>query len=227
LTTPSLLSRGTRLFTTRLACTVKPFGIEADRGTLSPRYLEMPEAPRKQAEGSGWWPSVETEVEAKGAAHQGTGAAVFVAGVTALFSVLAMFDIRILPGFSPLSLVDAGLFAIVAWRIYRMSRAWALVGLLGYVSERAYSIMRMVRRRRRAGSSELSFCWASSMVCAAHSLIAGCPRLEIDSLLLASTPRPESICRESKVWISGKPKYKKALIGTSAPHTDHLRGAKS
>src|SRR5438046_10176292 len=90
----------------------------------------MPEAPKKQAAGRGWWPSVETEVEAKGAAHQGAGAAVFVASVTALFSVLAMFDIRILPGFSPLSLVDAGLFAIVAWRIYRMSRAWALVGLL-------------------------------------------------------------------------------------------------
>ncbi len=83
---------------------------------------------------------METEVEAKGAAHQGAGAAVFVASVTALFSVLAIFNIRILPGFSPLSLVDAGLFAIIAWRVYRMSRAWALVGLLGYVGERAYSI---------------------------------------------------------------------------------------
>ncbi len=100
----------------------------------------MQEAPKKQVEGSGWWPSVETEVEAEGAAHQGAGAAIFVASVTALFSVLAVFDIRILPGFSPLSLVDAVLFAIVAWRIYRMSRAWALVGLLGYASERAYSI---------------------------------------------------------------------------------------
>ena len=118
----------------------KPFGIEADRGTLSPRCPEMSEAPEKQAQGRGWWPSVETEVEARGAAYQGAGAAVFVASVTGLFSVLAMFDIRILPGFSPLSLVDAGLFAIMAWRIYRMSRAWALVGLLGYVSERAYSI---------------------------------------------------------------------------------------
>lgn len=118
----------------------KPFGIEADRGTLSPGCPEMPEAAKKRAEGSGWWPSVETEVEAKGAAHQGAGAAVFVASVTALFSVLAMFDIRILPGFSPLSLVDAGLFAIVAWRIYRMSRVWALLGLLGYISERAYSM---------------------------------------------------------------------------------------
>jgi len=50
----------------------------------------MPEAPKKQAEGSGWWPSVETEEEAKGAAHQGAGAAIFVASVTALFAVLAI-----------------------------------------------------------------------------------------------------------------------------------------
>jgi len=35
-------------------------------------------------------------------------AAVFVAAVTTLFSVLAIFDIRILPGFSPWSLVDGG-----------------------------------------------------------------------------------------------------------------------
>ncbi len=67
----------------------KPFGIDADRGTLSPGCPEMSEAPEKQAQGRGWWPSVETEVEAKGAAHQGAGAAVFVASVTALFSVLA------------------------------------------------------------------------------------------------------------------------------------------
>src|SRR6267378_1206545 len=90
--------------------------------------------------GSTWWPSVSDLEGAKKAAHEGAGAAVFVAAVTTLFSVLAIFDIRILPGFSPLSLVDGGLFAIVAWRIYRMSRAWALAGLLGYVSERAYSI---------------------------------------------------------------------------------------
>ena len=74
----------------------------------------MPEAPKKQAEGSGWWPSVETEEEAKGAAHQGAGAAIFVASVTALFAVLAIFNIRILPRFSLLSLVDAGLFAFMA-----------------------------------------------------------------------------------------------------------------
>src|SRR6267378_4728350 len=89
--------------------------------------------------GSTWWPSVSDLEGAKKAAHEGAGAAVFVAAVTTLFSVLAIFDIRILPGFSPWSLVDGGLFAIVAWRIYEMSRAWAVVGLLLFVGERAYA----------------------------------------------------------------------------------------
>ena len=94
----------------------------------------------KRAKGRGWWPSIETELEAKKAADQGAGAAVFVAGVGTLFSILGIFDIRVLPGYSPLSIIDAGVFAIVAWRIYRMSRAWALVGLLGYIYELAYSV---------------------------------------------------------------------------------------
>ena len=94
--------------------------------------------------GRGWWPSVTDKEEAKRTAQQGAGAAVFVTAVTTLLAVLAIFGVqigaRILPGFSALSLIDAGLFAIVAWRIYRMSRAWAVVGLLLYVVERVYAV---------------------------------------------------------------------------------------
>jgi hypothetical protein len=87
-----------------------------------------------------WWPSVDDLEGAKDAAHQAAGAAAFVAGVTTLFSILAIFGIHILPGFSPLSLVDASIFAIAAWRIYKMSRAWAVVGLLLFAGERAYGL---------------------------------------------------------------------------------------
>ncbi len=74
-----------------------------------------------------WFPSVDTESGAKSAAHQGAGAAIFVASITALFAILAIFDIRIIAGFSPWALLDAGLFGLAAWRIYRMSRVWAVV----------------------------------------------------------------------------------------------------
>jgi hypothetical protein len=87
-----------------------------------------------------WWPSVETKSGAKEASHQGAGAAIFVASVTALFAVLSMFGVQILAGYSPSALLDAAAFGIVAWRIYRMSRAWALVGMLGFIAERAYSL---------------------------------------------------------------------------------------
>jgi hypothetical protein len=87
-----------------------------------------------------WWPSLETKSGAKEAAHQGAGAAVFVAAVTGLFSILAMFGVQILAGFSPTALFDAAVFGVVAWRIYKMSRAWAVVGLLGFVAERGYAL---------------------------------------------------------------------------------------
>jgi hypothetical protein len=87
-----------------------------------------------------WWPPVTYREGAREAARLGAGAAAFVAGVTALFSVLAIFGAQIFTGFSPTSLVDAGLFAIVAWRTYRMSRSWAVVGLSLFIVERAYSI---------------------------------------------------------------------------------------
>ena len=84
-----------------------------------------------------WWPPVTYREGARQAAREGAGAAAFVAGVTALFGVLAFFGLEILPGFSRISLVDSGLFAIVAWRTYKMSRAWAVVGLLMFVAGRA------------------------------------------------------------------------------------------
>lgn len=94
---------------------------------------------KKVRPGMGWWPSVADKEGARGTALQGTGSAILVAGIGTLFSVLAMFGIQVFPGYSPWALIDAGLFAVVAWRIYRMSRAWAVVGLLLFVVERGYT----------------------------------------------------------------------------------------
>jgi hypothetical protein len=87
-----------------------------------------------------WFPSVETEAGAKTAARQGVGAAIFVACVTGLFAILAIFNIRIIANFSPWALVDAGLFGIAGWRIYRMSRIWAVVAMLGFLVEKVYAL---------------------------------------------------------------------------------------
>ena len=94
---------------------------------------------KAQEMNSEWWPAVSYREGARKAAREGAGAAIFVAAITGLFSVLAIFGVQILPGFSATGLVDAGLFAIVAWRVYRFSRAWAVVGLVLFVAERTFA----------------------------------------------------------------------------------------
>jgi hypothetical protein len=67
---------------------------------------------------------------AQSAARQGVVAALFVTGATTLFVILKLSSVT--------ALVDAVLFAVIAWRIWKMSRAWALIGLLLFVVEKVY-----------------------------------------------------------------------------------------
>ena len=90
----------------------------------------------KQAKRPKWresfWPSVDTAEGAASAAKQGFWAALFCAVVTAAFGLLSIM------GFDPSALVDAALFAIIAWGLWKKSRAAAVCGLLLYVVERLY-----------------------------------------------------------------------------------------
>lgn len=86
---------------------------------------------------SSYWPAITDGKTARDATMQGVGAAVFVASVTGLISILSIVLKHPVLGIDALGLVDAGLFAVIAWRIFRMSRSWALVGLLLYVGEAA------------------------------------------------------------------------------------------
>jgi len=77
-----------------------------------------------------WWPEITDAETARRAALSGVAAATLCAVTTGAFAVLGLF------GVSRFSLLDAGLFTVIAWGIYRMSRAWAIAGLVIYVSER-------------------------------------------------------------------------------------------
>ncbi len=75
------------------------------------------------------WPTITDLESAKGAARQGFWAAIIAAVVTAVVVVLVqagfqVFDVSIE------ALVDAALFAIVAWGIHKMSRTAAVGGLV-------------------------------------------------------------------------------------------------
>jgi hypothetical protein len=77
-----------------------------------------------------FWPAVDTMDAAKEAAKQGAFTAAIVSGITAIFAILSLFGV----GDTSISaLTDAGLFALIAFGIYRMSRVAAVVGLLLYL----------------------------------------------------------------------------------------------
>ena len=91
---------------------------------------------RKQAKRPKWresfWPSVDTAEGAALAAKQGFWAVLICTVVTAAFALLSIM------GFDPSALVDAALFAIIAWGLWNKSRFAAVSGLLLYVIERLY-----------------------------------------------------------------------------------------
>lgn len=87
-----------------------------------------------------YWSKITDAKTARDAAMQGVGASIFVAGVTGLVAILSIVLKHPVLGIDGLGLVDAGLFGVIAWRTHRMSRPWALVGLLLYIVEQGVRI---------------------------------------------------------------------------------------
>jgi hypothetical protein len=87
------------------------------------------------------WPEIIDEDSARDAAHMAGGWAGVVAGVTALLAIISIVSsVRIL-GLGPLSLVDAALFGVAAWRVWNGSRAWAITGLVLYGLETLWGVV--------------------------------------------------------------------------------------
>jgi hypothetical protein len=84
---------------------------------------------------SRWWPQIKDADTAKAAVHRAFGVSVFIAAITALLAILSLVYKEPMLGLDGLALADAGLFALVAWRIHKMSRTWAVIGLVLYLLE--------------------------------------------------------------------------------------------
>jgi hypothetical protein len=80
------------------------------------------------------WMDITDRETARKAAMQGVGAAVLVSVVTAAMALGGWL------GAGPASLIDAALFAAVAFGIYKMSRVAAVFGLVAYLAERVYAM---------------------------------------------------------------------------------------
>jgi hypothetical protein len=88
-----------------------------------------------------YWPTIEDESSAEQATKSAVGASGFIAAVTALLSILSIIYHKPVLGLDAWGLVDAAIFVLVAWRIYRMSRAWAIIGLVVYILEVGYKLL--------------------------------------------------------------------------------------
>lgn len=83
-----------------------------------------------------WWPSIESQSNATDVMHFAAFTAGLSAFVTAGISLDAIYEGHAVMGISGWALVDAAVFAIVAWRIYRLSLPWAIVGLALFTVEK-------------------------------------------------------------------------------------------
>jgi hypothetical protein len=86
-----------------------------------------------------YWPTIEDVSSAEAAVKPAGGASGFFAAATCLVAVLSIVYHRPVFGFDGWSLVDAVLFVIIAWRIKKMSKTWAILGLLIYLFEVAFN----------------------------------------------------------------------------------------
>jgi chromate transport protein ChrA len=78
------------------------------------------------------WPPTDDDEGARRAALQGCYAAGFSAAVTTLAALAAAFG-KGFWGSNLANLIDAAIFAAIAWGIYRMSRSAAVLGLAWYL----------------------------------------------------------------------------------------------
>ena len=84
------------------------------------------------------WPTITDAASAKEACRAGSGAAIFVAAVTAIVATASMISHTTVMGIDSGAFVDAAIFALLAWRIRRLSRVAAVFALVMYTGERIY-----------------------------------------------------------------------------------------
>jgi len=87
-----------------------------------------------------YWPTIEDEISAEHATKAAIGVSGFIAAVTGLAAVLSMIYHKPILGLDGWGLIDAVIFGLIAWRISKVSRTWAVLGLLMYLLEVGYKL---------------------------------------------------------------------------------------
>ncbi len=87
-----------------------------------------------------YWPTIEDESSAEHATKAAVGVSGFIAAVTGLAAVLSIVYHKPILGLDGWGLIDAVIFGLIAWRISKVSRTWAVLGLLMYLLEVGYKL---------------------------------------------------------------------------------------
>ena len=85
-----------------------------------------------------YWPTFGNIADAEQASNQGVWAAAFCAVVTAVVATISLLSSHSVMGINSLAYVDAVLLVIIAWRIRRRSRVFAVIGLALFVAEKIF-----------------------------------------------------------------------------------------
>ncbi len=87
-----------------------------------------------------YWPKLTGLKESEQAAHQGAGACLLIAVATAIMAGTSAWLDKPVLGIDAWGFADALIFAIAGWRIWRLSRIWAVLALVIYIMERVRAV---------------------------------------------------------------------------------------
>jgi hypothetical protein len=86
------------------------------------------------------WPKAADRQSAVEAARASAGICYFVAAVTGCAAIISIFSEHKVLGVDGWGLFDAGMFTLFGWRIWKLSRVFAVLGLVLYCAEAAYKL---------------------------------------------------------------------------------------
>lgn len=104
--------------------------IQGLRGTFAYHAQLKAEGREFQMVVPSWIWRMPDKASARTAVKIGSGLCILIAADIAAFGVYALVTHRTFEGYDAWMLVDAVLFAIVAWRLWKNSRIWAVIGLI-------------------------------------------------------------------------------------------------
>ncbi len=82
------------------------------------------------------WPDVQSIDNAEKACHTAAICAFVVAGITGLVAGIALAGSSVIPGINGWAFLDAGIFALLGFFLWRCSRTAAVIALVLFILER-------------------------------------------------------------------------------------------